>query len=106
MVELLVIVLVGLGTFGMRAAFLVRTHRAGAAGQSALLPLVAPAVLAAIAAPALLAPRGTGGWTESIPSLLAALVTLLVWRRAGGFPIPLLAGLVTWWAALALVSLL
>jgi branched-subunit amino acid transport protein len=105
MSDLLVIVLVGLGTLALRAAFLVRARPTGPAAGAGYLHLVAPAVLAAITVPALLAPRGTTSLAETVPSLIAAAVALVVWRRTHSFPVPLLAGLMTWWGVLALISL-
>jgi len=56
--ELLVLALIGLGTYAMRAAFLVMAHRAPPAPVTRLLPYVGPAVLAAIVVPAFVAPHG------------------------------------------------
>ncbi|HEX6336181.1 MAG TPA: AzlD domain-containing protein [Jiangellaceae bacterium] len=67
---------------------------------------MALAVLVAIIVPALLAPRGTTSPVETVPSLIAAAVALVVWRRTRSIPVPLLAGLLTWWGVLALISLL
>lgn len=106
MSDLMVIVLAGLGTLAMRAVFLVRARPARLARGSGSLQLVAPAVLATITVPALLAPRGTTSPVETVPSLIAAAVALVVWRRTRSFPTPLLAGLLTWWGVLALISLL
>lgn len=103
MSDLLVIALAGLGTFVLRALFLVRRREVAPEDAGPALQLVAPAVLAAITLPAVLAPQGAMSLTETAPSLAAAGVTFLVWRRTRGFPLPMLAGLVTWWLVLALV---
>lgn len=105
MPDLLVIALAGLGTYVLRAVFLLRrAEAAGPEGPGPALELVAPAVLAAIALPAVLAPRGEVSLTETVPSLVAAGVALLVWRRTRGFPLAMVCGLVAWWLALAVVQ--
>ena len=103
MPDLLVIALAGLGTYVLRAVFLLRRREPGPEGANPALQLVAPAVLGAIALPLVLAPRGAISLTETLPSLAAAGVALLVWRRTRGFPLPMVAGLVTWWLALLIV---
>jgi branched-subunit amino acid transport protein len=102
--DLLVIVVVGLGTFAMRAVFLVRRRDAAHEGADPMLALVAPAVLAAIMLPALLAPRGEVSPGDTGASLAAAVAVLVVWRRTRAFPLALLAGLAGWWLVLALVA--
>jgi branched-subunit amino acid transport protein len=104
--ELLVLVAVGIGTYAMRAVFLVTARSEPPAAVARLLPHVGPAVLAAIALPALLAPRGTMSIAESLPALVAAAVTWLLWRRTGRLPVALFGGLTTWWVALALPAVL
>ena len=103
MPDLLVIAAVGLGTYAMRAAFLVRRRKHLRERGNPMLELVAPAVLAAIMLPALLAPRGTVTLRETAASLAAAAACFAVWRRTRGFPYALLAGLVVWWLLLALL---
>ncbi|GAA2137355.1 hypothetical protein GCM10009844_04330 [Nocardioides koreensis] len=104
MSDLLVIAAVGLGTYGMRAMFLVRRPRSVHERGNTMLHLLAPAVLAAIMLPALLAPRGTVSFGETGASLAAAVVSVAVWRRTRGIPHALFAGLVAWWLVLALVA--
>jgi branched-subunit amino acid transport protein len=99
--ELALLALIGLGTYLMRAAFIV-TVRAAPAWLARLLPHVGPAVLAAIVLPALLAPRGTIALAETLPALLAAAAAVLLWqlwRRDGRLPVALFGGLGVWWLA-------
>jgi branched-subunit amino acid transport protein len=105
MSELALLAVIGLGTYLMRAAFIV-TARAAPAGLARLLPHVGPAVLAAITLPALVAPRGTIALAETLPALLAAAAAVLLWRRNGSVPVALFGGLGVWWlAGYAAVSL-
>jgi branched-subunit amino acid transport protein len=89
-----VLVAVGLGTYVARVAFMVLPL--GEMGPTVRrgLGYVAPAVLAAIALPALVAPHGHASWPEAARSLAAALVCWLVWRRFHSFPLALVGGLV------------
>lgn len=104
MSDLLIIAAVGLGTYAMRAVFLVRRGRSIRGRDNPMLQLIAPAVLAAITVPALLGPRGTVSIPETAAALAAAAACFVVWRRTRGFPHALLAGLVAWWLALALLT--
>ena len=100
MYELLVLALIGLGTYAMRAAFLVMAHRTPPAPVARLLPYVGPSVLAAIVVPAFVAPHGTIALAETAPALLAAAAAWLAWRRLKrNLPIALFGGLVVWWIA-------
>lgn len=101
--ELLVLAAIGLGTYVMRAAFLVTSRAEPPAAMARLLPYVGPAVLAAITLAALLAPRGTTSATESLPALGAAAVSWLLWRYTASLPVALFGGLGTWWLAGALL---
>ena len=94
--ELTVLAVIGLGTYVMRAAFIVTT-RAAPARLARLLPHVGPAVLAAITLPAPVAPRGTIALTETLPALLAAAAAVLLWRRSQRLPVALFGGLGVWW---------
>jgi branched-subunit amino acid transport protein len=99
--ELAVLTVIGLGTYAMRAVFIV-SDRAVPAALTRLLPHVGPSVLAAITLPALLAPRGTVTLAETLPALLAAAAAVLLWRlwrRNGRLPVALFGGLGVWWAA-------
>jgi branched-subunit amino acid transport protein len=95
--ELLILVAIGLGTYAMRAAFLVTAHAEPPARLARLLPHVGPAVLAAITVPALLAPRGAISLVETVPSLLAAVLAWALWRRTASLPVALFGGLALWW---------
>jgi branched-subunit amino acid transport protein len=97
--ELLVLVAIGLGTYAMRAVFLVRATVDPPARMARLLPHVGPAVLAAITVPALLAPRGEVSWSATVPSVLAAVVAWALWRRTASLPVALFGGLGVWWLA-------
>lgn len=106
--ELAVLVAIGLGTYAMRAVFLVTARAEPPAGWqrpvrvlARLLPHAGPAILAAIILPALLAPRGVVSPAESLPALGAAAVTWLLWRRTQRLPVALFGGLATWWIAIA-----
>jgi branched-subunit amino acid transport protein len=97
--ELLVLVAVGVGTYAMRAVFLVGARSEPPRAVARVLPHVGPAVLAAIALPALLAPRGTISAAESLPALGAAAVTWILWWRTRQLPVALFGGLGVWWLA-------
>jgi branched-subunit amino acid transport protein len=100
MPELLTLAVIGLGTYAMRAVFLVLAHRRPPAPVTRLLPFVGPAVLAAIAAPAFVAPHGAVSLAETAPALLAAAVAWFAWRRLRrNLPLALFGGLVAWWLA-------
>ena len=102
--ELLVLAAIGLGTYVMRAVFLVTARSEPPAGVARLLPHLGPAVLAAITLPALLAPRGAVAAAETLPALGAAAVAWLLWRRTGRVPAALFGGLGVWWLAGALLA--
>lgn len=106
MPELLVLVAIGVGTYAMRAVFLVTARSEPPAAVARLLPHVGPAVLAAIALPGLLAPNGVTSLAETLPALGAATVTWLLWRRTGRLPVALFGGLAAWWLGLALLGTL
>jgi branched-subunit amino acid transport protein len=95
--ELLILAAIGLGTYAMRAVFLVTAGVDPPARLARLLPHVGPAVLAAITLPALLAPRGEMSWVETVPSLIAAVAAWLLWRRFANLPVALFGGLTVWW---------
>jgi branched-subunit amino acid transport protein len=95
--ELLILVAIGLGTYAMRAVFLVTARSEPPAAVARMLPHVGPAVLAAITLPALLAPRGTISPTESLPALGAAAVAWILLRRTRRLPVALFGGLGAWW---------
>ncbi len=100
MTDLLTLVVIGLGTYAMRAVFLVTAHRRPPARVTRLLPYVGPAVLAAITVPAFVAPHGAISLAETAPALLAAVVAWAAWRRLRhNLPVALFGGLAAWWAA-------
>jgi branched-subunit amino acid transport protein len=100
MSDLLTLVVIGLGTYAMRAVFLVTAHRRPPAPVSRLLPYVGPAVLAAITVPAFVAPHGTIALAETAPALLAGVVAWVAWRRLRrNLPVALFGGLAAWWVA-------
>jgi branched-subunit amino acid transport protein len=98
-VELLTLVAIGVGTYAMRAVFLVTARHRPPERVSRLLPHVGPAVLAAITLPALVAPHGSVSLVETAPALLAAAVAYVVWRRFPSLPPALFGGLAVWWLA-------
>lgn len=103
--ELAVLVVVGLGTYLLRASFLLVLS--GPPRRLArVLPHLGPAVLAAIIVPVLVAPRGQVSVTETVPALVAALACWLLWRRTGRLPVALFGGLGLWWLASAAAAAL
>ncbi|MDP1806187.1 MAG: AzlD domain-containing protein [Acidimicrobiales bacterium] len=75
------VVLAGIGTFAMRASFLVFAHRLADVppGVQRLLRQIPPAALAAIVVPALVRPEGAIDLLQ--PRLLAGVVAgLVAWR--------------------------
>lgn len=105
MLELLAIVLGGVVTFVTRAVFLVSRKLRPPKRVERYLPLVGPAVLAAIAVPGILAPRGAISPLDTVPAVIAAIVTWLVWRWTRQIALGLVAGLLLWWAILAVLVL-
>ncbi|MFC8278137.1 AzlD domain-containing protein [Streptomyces sp. NPDC057271] len=91
--EWLVLLAVGIGTYAARAAFLVAFRSEPPRFAARCFTYVAPAVLAAIVAPALVAPEGEVSLSGAVPSLAAAVVCWLVWRRTASFLTALLGGL-------------
>jgi branched-subunit amino acid transport protein len=101
--ELLAVVLGGIVTFVTRALFLVSKRLRPPKRVEKYLPLVGPAVLAAIAVPGILAPRGEVNLVDTVPAVVAAVVTWLVWRLTKQIALGLLAGLLIWWGILAVM---
>jgi branched-subunit amino acid transport protein len=96
--ELLTLAVIGVGTYAMRAAFLVTARQQPPAPVRRLLPYIGPAVLAAIALPAFVAPHGSVSFTGTVPALFAAVVAWIAWRCAKkNLPIALFGGLAVWW---------
>ena len=105
MIELLAVVLGGIVTFVSRALFLVSRRLRPPKRVEKYLPLVGPAVLVAIAVPGILAPRDVISLVDTVPAVLAAVVTWLVWRWSRQVALGLVAGLLLWWAILAVLVL-
>ena len=103
--EFLVLVAIGAGTYALRAAFLVSGRTDPPRAIARLLPFVGPAVLAALTVPALAAPSGTVSLTETPPTLVAAVVTWVLWRRRGSLPLALFGGLVSGWAVTVVTTI-
>ena len=101
MFELLAVVLGGIVTFVSRAIFLVSKKLRPPKRVERYLPLVGPAVLAAIAVPGILAPRDAITLVDTVPAVIAAVVTWLVWRFTKQIALGLLAGLLLWWGIIA-----
>ncbi|MGD9987728.1 AzlD domain-containing protein [Pseudonocardia sp.] len=102
--ELLVLVAIGVGTYLMRAAFLATAGARPPAAVARLLQHVGPAVLAAIALPALVAPQGRIALDATVPALLAAVVAGVSWKFTRSLPLALFGGLVVAWAATWLLT--
>jgi branched-subunit amino acid transport protein len=98
--ELVTLAVIGLGTYAMRAVFLVMARKQPPPAVARLLPYVGPAVLAAIAVPAFVAPHGAVALADTAPALLAAAVAWVAWRRLRhNLPLALFGGLAAWWMA-------
>lgn len=104
MLDLLAIILGGVVTYIERVVFLVTKRVRPPKRVLKFLPLVGPAVLGAIAVPGLLAPRGEISLVETIPALLAAVASYLLWRWTKQMVVGLLGGLILWWGIVALLT--
>jgi branched-subunit amino acid transport protein len=87
------IVLSGIGTYAMRASFLVFAHRLADVppGIQRLLRQIPPAALAAIVVPALLAPDGEVNLWQ--PRFVAGVAAALVAWRTKNIALTLVVGL-------------
>lgn len=87
------VVLTGIGTYSMRASFLVLAHRLADMPPSVqrLLRQIPAAALAAIVVPALVRPEGTLDLWQ--PRLLAGLVATVVAWRTRNIALTLVAGI-------------
>lgn len=87
------IILSGVGTYAMRASFLVFAHRLADVppGIQRLLRQIPPAALAAIVFPALLAPEGDFDLWQ--PRFVAGVVAALVAWRTKNIALTLVVGL-------------
>ena len=100
MAELITLAVIGLGTYAMRAMFLVTARHQPPAPVARLLPYVGPAVLGAITLPAFVAPLGSISFVGTVPALLAAVVAWMAWRCAKkNLLVALFGGLAVWWLA-------
>ena len=106
MLDLLAIVLGGIVTYVTRVAFLVTKKVRPPRKSLRYLPLVGPAVLGAIAVPGILAPRGDVSLTETIPAVVAAVLSWLLVRWTKQLVIALVGGLVLWWGIVFVLSVL
>lgn len=95
--DVLALLLAGVVTYLERAFFLVSKRVRPPRRMLRYLPLVGPAVLGAITVPGILAPRGEVSLVETVPAILAAVLSALVWRRTKQLVIALVAGLALWW---------
>ena len=102
MLDLLAILLAGLGTYVERVIFLVSKRLRPPRRALRYLPLVGPAVLGAIAVPGILAPRGEISLVETIPAVIAAVVAALLMRWTKQLVVGLVAGLAVWWGLIYL----
>ncbi len=106
MLDLLAIALGGVVTYLERVIFLIGKRIRPPKRALRYLPLVGPAVLGAIAIPGLVAPRGEISLLETVPALLAAVLSYLLWRWTKQMVVGLLGGLLLWWALVALLTVL
>lgn len=101
--ELVSVLVAGVVTFVTRVVFLVDKRLRPPRRIARYLPLIGPAVLAAIAVPGILAPRGELSWVDSVPAAVAAVVSWVLWRASKQTWVGLLGGLLTWWGILAVL---
>ncbi len=99
----LTIVLAGIGTYAMRASFLLAAHRLADVppGVQRVLRQIPPAALASIVVPALLRPQGELDLWQ--PELLAGTVAGLVGWRTGSTALTLVVGMTLLFALRELV---
>ena len=106
MPDLLVLILVGLGTYVLRAAFLLRSESRSPQALERYLPFVGPAVLGALVAPGVLAPHGAVAHRRDRAGRGGGRPQQrLLWRRTERLPVALLGGLASWWVLGGLVEL-
>jgi branched-subunit amino acid transport protein len=101
--DLLIVVLIGAGTYLTRLSFVAAFARSGVPGwMQAPLRYVAPAVLAAIVAPAVIAPIGAVDVTAANPRFLAGVIALLVAIRTKSVSWTIITGMAALWLLQAL----
>lgn len=95
---LLIVVVIGLGTYLTRLSFVAAFARGGVPEWlKPPLRYVAPAVLAAIVAPAVIAPRGFVDVSLANPKFFAGVVALAVAIRTKSVAWTILIGMVALW---------
>lgn len=104
MLDLLAVVLGGVVTYVTRVLFLVTKKVRPPRRSLRYLPLVGPAVLGAIAVPGIMAPRGEVSLIETLPAVVAAVLSWLLFRKTKQLVIALVGGLVLWWGIVFVLS--
>ena len=104
MLEMLAVVLGGVVTYLTRVLFLVSKKVRPPRRSLRYLPLVGPAVLGAIAVPGILAPRGEVSLVETVPAVVAAILSWLLFRWTKQLVIALVGGLILWWGIVFVLS--
>lgn len=104
MIAVLAILLGGVVTYVERALFLIGGRLRPPKAADRFLPLVGPAVLGAITLPGIIAPRGEIALTETLPAVVAAVATWLLYRGTKQAIVGLLGGLLLWWTILAVLA--
>lgn len=104
MLDLLAVVLGGVVTYVTRVLFLVTKKVRPPRRSLRYLPLVGPAVLGAIAVPGIMAPRGDVSLIETLPAVVAAVLSWLLFRKTKQLVIALVGGLVLWWGIVFVLS--
>ena len=96
--DLLVVVVIGAGTYLTRLSFVAAFARSGVPiWMQAPLRYVAPAVLAAIVAPAVIAPAGAIDLSTANPRFLAGAIALLVAIRTRSVTWTIITGMAALW---------
>ena len=100
--DLLIVVVIGAGTYLTRLSFVAVFARSGVPQWlRAPLRYVAPAVLAAIVAPAVIAPDGVVDVSTTNPKFLAGALALLVAIRTKSVAWTIVTGMAALWLLLA-----
>ena len=98
-----VVVVIGIGTYLMRLSFVAVFGRFGVpVWLESPLRYVAPAVLAALVAPAVLAPAEAIDLTTANPRVYAAMIAILVALRTKSVAWTIVAGMTSLWVLQAL----
>ena len=100
---LVVVVVIGIGTYLTRLSFVAVFGRYGVpAWLETPLRYIAPAVLAAIVAPAVISPEGAVDITTANPKFIAGLVALVVALRTKSVAWTIVIGMAALWGLQAL----